>query len=206
MIDRLTFENASGSSVQAAIAHIQNEPLSEPFLGIVFTDGGSEMNIELISTTTHGRWIVVGLGDAFNPAPVPARDGRWLFEKGVPVVSKRNDASIERLAGSLNASLLPAWPDADAVADRIIQQNRSFVGGDESTDVVPREQFQWFAAAALLLLLQPWKWRLGVKPMMFLIGLFMTGGSAFASEGDYRSARSELAAGRWAEREGSSGN
>jgi hypothetical protein len=199
MIERLTFDDVNGSSIQGAVEHIEGEPLSEAFLGVVFTDGGGEMNLKRFSRTTNGRWIVVGLGDAVNPTPVPAPDGGWLFDKGVPVVSKRNDAAIERLAGSLNASLLPAWPDADAVGDRIIQQSRSVFGGSESTEVVPREQFQWFAAAALMLLLQPWKWRLGVKPMMFLLGLFMAVGSAFGSEGDYRSARSELEAGRWAE-------
>jgi len=182
------------------IDSLNEDQINEAFLGVVLTDGDvKEFTTEATSVATNGDWLVVGLGDPANASPIPSPDGGWLTERGSVASSKRNDEALRALTGSLRGRFLPAWPNAEAVANRILLEGRNIRTVDSRSDVVPREQFQPFAAAALFLLLRPWNWRIG--SMTTVAMLLFTGSVANAQERviDYRSARAKLEAGRFAE-------
>jgi hypothetical protein len=172
---------------------VELEVPEEGFAGIVFTSGRE------ISTNAKGSWIIVGLGDPNEGAAIPNGSGGWIEERGEVAFSRRNDDALRAAAEKLEARLLTAWPDADEVADRLnaaIQANETTM---ESATTVPKERYQWFLAAGLLMMLKPWQWLRFRTAAAAALALLCTSTIDAQPSDRYSAAREHLAAGRWKE-------
>lgn len=162
----------------------------QSFAGIVFTSARE------ISTNAKGSWIIVGLGDPNEGAAIPNVSGGWIEERGEVVMSRRNDDALRSGAEKLGARLLMAWPDAEEVAERLEKAIQSAATSSESATMVPKERYQWFLAAGLLMMLKPWVWFRFRTAAATLALLFVASAPAQVAV-PYAKAREDLAAGRW---------
>ena len=60
MMERLTFNGVAASSMKAALDHVESDSLDEPFVGVVFTDGGLKVTERLEVVRADGA-IIRGL-------------------------------------------------------------------------------------------------------------------------------------------------
>ena len=105
------------------------------------------------------RIFTVGIGDSRDGARIPVTEGaqttRWLVHEGQEVWTKMNDAALRDVAVAGGGAFIPAGTAqldmAQVYTDSIGNLERA-----EQEEMVVRRQtprFQWFAAAALVLLL-----------------------------------------------------
>jgi hypothetical protein len=95
--------------------------------------------------------------------------------------------------------LLMAWPDADAVAERLQAAVQHSATARESGESKPKELYQWFLAAGLLIMFRPWNW-LRIQPTATAsIALLLVCPSFAQDAASYTKARKDLQSGRWRE-------
>ena len=105
------------------------------------------------------RIFTVGIGDSRDGARIPVTEGaqatRWLVHDGQEVWSKMNDTGLREVANAGGGAFIPAGTAQLDMAQVYKDSIGNLERAEQDETVVRRQtpRFQWFAAAALLMLL-----------------------------------------------------
>ena len=140
---------------------------------VIFTDGEDQESnpvevAKLLHDETGVRIFTIGLGDIEKGARIPdgpSRRGGYMKHDGEQVWSKMNGSILARIATETNGAYIPAGTKRVNMSDVY----HGYVANVEQTEFETAKinayvaRFQWFALAALLLLLIDVWWSTRVK-------------------------------------------
>ena len=147
---------ALAEAIQSAIGSFVGENTTQRVL-IIITDGEDhEMKIDEAITSARENNVTiytVGMGSPAG-APVPGPKGYFKDRSGSVVLSRLNESLLSEIALQTGGGYYRATPGEDElrkIYDKIFRMDKAEMSSKQFTDY--EDRFQYFAGAALLLLL-----------------------------------------------------
>ena len=198
-LDRLDCETIPlpGTDLRRAFdecARLLKSPTKTPTALILFTDGEDVSEGNARPQVPDGTsLLIVGLGDASKPSPIPTPKGPLLDPgTGQPVASQPDFASLQTLATRSDGTFLAMSDTPEQTAEQAQAWLRDRLAGVPAlheAGLGPYELYPWLACAALLCLLS--RWSLGERrprrTALLLVALAAIPAQA-APDGDYQRA------------------